>query len=614
MAIDIICTVSFQNLEQTTRIIVVEIVMFVTSIGIAYYFHPPLARRFSLAIHSLIMIEIALGVGQVLLPLKILLCLVLAYSVSLVLVMLPFPRLASDELLDRYQQSLLTLSDVFGDIIRCYLSTEPIAPQVLQTQVSSQLEAVSKSLTVMRRLQNEMRMECSLFQFLFPMSMGVGNPVVADPDRIEQLYWIDQNLFTTVSTLHYSSYHAAFVHFLHDAFIQLSHEQSSYMRMLGSPNNCEVTKQRVDECRKRLDEAMAEAWAAFSRGRQSLYGLGGSDNSHSAENVRAAAERRKRRHSISLAAMQQQRQHSDGDINAAANGEPQDSLRLLVKEELRADSTPRSTSSFSSSSLFHTTSDVFLRNTFFFYLSRFHHAMHLLPLDNAVLDVDPTVVKQPSATSQPTTASSSSTPATTCSSWPRKRFVLSHLFRDHIRNPFSWSLLGLHPVRDFLYLFVAAGEFVRHPTVDWGWLRSSIKISLIICVASLIAVIPQIGATTICQTLQTWESALRGRSQDCWDGVVVSHSAVCLHGLLSSSQCLLGGFHCRHPHIRQRGRAVAGQSRQDETRKSGHTIQYNTKIHSRKTADLTDWFHACWLLLWLSRERSIVSSVHCWAG
>ena len=49
------------------------------------------------------------------------------------------------------------------------------------------------------------------------LSMGVGSPVIADPDRIEQLYWIDRNLLKTLSTLHYSSYHAAFVHYLSDA-------------------------------------------------------------------------------------------------------------------------------------------------------------------------------------------------------------------------------------------------------------------------------------------------------------------------------------------------------------------------------------------------------------
>ena len=506
VAIDMIVTGSqVRSLSQTHRIIVVEIVMFVTSIGLAYYFHPPLARRFSLAIHSLIMIEIALGVDQVILPLQILLCLVLAYCVSLVLVSLPFPRLARDELLDRYQQSLLTLSDVFDEVVQCYLSTEPIAPQVLHAQVSSQLESVFKSLTAMRRLQSEKNMESNIFSLLSPMSMCVGNPVLADPDRIEQLYWIDRNLLKTLSTLHYSSYHAAFVHFLRDALHNLSHEQSTYLKMFGTADSCMVSKTRLDESRQRLDEAMTEAWHAYTRGRQSLYGLGVSGHKHSADNVRAAAERRKRRHSIGQGVAVHSH-HMESDTEAPASVEPQESLRLLVKEEMRADKHPTVASS-DPPVLFHTTMDVFARSTFMFYIARFHHALHLLPLDNEVLAIH-TTIKPQSTTSSPADFQPSS--------WPRKRFALHRLVHHHIRHPLQWSLLGLHPLRDFLYLFEVAWEFVRRPSIDWNWFRSSVKISLIICVASLIAVIPQIGATTICQyySTQCWPQVylLAGRT------------------------------------------------------------------------------------------------------
>ena len=113
------------SLSQVNRIIVVEIVLFITSIGIAYYFHPPLARRFALGINALILVIIALDQDQVVLPLQILLTLVIAFCIAVILITLPFPRLARDELLDRYQQSLLTLSGVFREVIRCYLSTEP---------------------------------------------------------------------------------------------------------------------------------------------------------------------------------------------------------------------------------------------------------------------------------------------------------------------------------------------------------------------------------------------------------------------------------------------------------------------------------------------------------
>ena len=125
--IDVIITAAqVQQLSSTPRIIVSEVLLFVTSTLLAYYFHPPLSRRFSLACHSLILILIADGNTAIYLPFQIFLCFGLSYLISLLLVLIPFPRLAKDELLDRYQQSLTVLSSVFEEIIASYLNTEPM--------------------------------------------------------------------------------------------------------------------------------------------------------------------------------------------------------------------------------------------------------------------------------------------------------------------------------------------------------------------------------------------------------------------------------------------------------------------------------------------------------
>ena len=126
--IDVIITAAqIQQLSSTPRIVVSEVLLFLTSTLLAYYFHPPLSRRFSLACHALILILVANGSNtNIYLPFQILLCFVLSYVISLFLVLLPFPRLASDELLDRYQQSLTVLSTVFQEIIASYLNTEPM--------------------------------------------------------------------------------------------------------------------------------------------------------------------------------------------------------------------------------------------------------------------------------------------------------------------------------------------------------------------------------------------------------------------------------------------------------------------------------------------------------
>ena len=380
------------------------------------------------------------------------------------------------------------------------------------------METVFKSLTVMRRLQAEAAMECSFYSLFFPSSITVGAPVIADPDRIEQLYWIGMNLTTTLSTLHYSSYHAAFIHFLRDAFRHLSSAQSAYLTLLGDPDSsCEVTAERVEECKKRLDTAMAEAWQAYSKARQQLYGYGQADSLHSADHVRAAAGGRpNKRHSIwkEQATRTQHYTHSDDETDFPSNDssdEPQDSLRLLIKAEMQSDSIPHL--STEPPILFHTTSDVFLRSSFFYYITRFHHAMHLLPLDKDVLAISPTTATKPHATpaafhpvASPTSATASAASPTSAaraelstsrSVWPRKRFALRRLFRELIRDPLSWSLLGFHPIRDMMYLIRTFLQFIRSPSIDWQYMRGSIIISFIVCVASLIAVIPQLSSTQV---------------------------------------------------------------------------------------------------------------------
>ena len=125
--IDVIITAAqIQQLADTPRIVVSELLLFVTSTLLAYYFHPPLSRRFSLACHALILVLIANGNTNIYLPFQIFLCFALSHVISFFLVLLPFPRLAKDELLDRYQQSLSVLSTVFVEVISSYLNTEPM--------------------------------------------------------------------------------------------------------------------------------------------------------------------------------------------------------------------------------------------------------------------------------------------------------------------------------------------------------------------------------------------------------------------------------------------------------------------------------------------------------
>ena len=183
----VLIAVGLGGLAENDRIIACEIVLFVTCIILGYYFHPPLARRFSLAMHALILVGVAGGTNEVTYPLKIGLNLALSYALSFLLVLLPFPRLARDELLDRWQQSALCLSNLLQDTIDAWLAVEPIAPMVLHATATSQLESVFISLSNMRRLQTEAALEAEFITLLFPTSISVGAVVVPEPDRIEQV-------------------------------------------------------------------------------------------------------------------------------------------------------------------------------------------------------------------------------------------------------------------------------------------------------------------------------------------------------------------------------------------------------------------------------------------
>ena len=94
----------------------------------------------------------------------------------------------------------------------------------------------------------------------------------------------------------------------------------------------------------------------------------------------------------------------------------------------------------------------------------------------------------------------------TTSSWPRKRFYLQSppVRAAPAQLRCRGRLLGLHPLRDFLGAAYDGVRRVRAEAVGGLGLAALVgqDSALIICVASLIAVIPQIGATTICQQLQ----------------------------------------------------------------------------------------------------------------
>ena len=439
------------SLGLTNRTIAVELILFVTCILLGYVSKQPMARRFSLALHSLLMVQIAHGAAPIYLPLQLMLLFVLSYLISLIMALVPFPRLAKDELLDRYQQVLQSISEVFDELVLAYCETSPTAPTVWSSTVQSQLDSIVKSLTVMRRLQAEVTWEAESFSWTFPSSLSLASRLHPSPERVEAVYWILTNLTHTISSQQFFTYHAAFVHYLRPSLVALSKAQSNYLLTLSSTDPSDLSVQRTVQLREELDRRMEGCWEAFTHARRQVYGYdshgwgghkpdGGED-----ERVKRARDQ------------------------TAVDAE-------LVKTNDRGHSVSPS------SVLYHTSREVFNRSCFLFYISRFHLSLKAITED----------LSTPSSPS-----SSSSTSSTSSTHFGRKWRAIRASMVSTAQHPTSWSLFGLHPLKDFLFFLSSIWQWVQKPTLDVAWLKNSTKMALIVCVAALLALIPSLQSTSV---------------------------------------------------------------------------------------------------------------------
>ena len=437
------------SLGLTNRTIAVELILFFTCIFLGYFHTAPMARRFSLALHSLLMIQLAHDAAPIYLPLQVMFMFVLSYLISLIMTLLPFPRLAKDELLDRYQQVLQSISEVFEELVSAYCETSPITPVVLSSTVQSQLNSIVKSLTVMRRLQAEVAWEAESFSWIFPPSLSLASRLQPKPERVEAVFWILTNLTHTISTQHYSTYHAVFVHYLRPSLLALSRAQSTYLRYLSSTDPSDLSVQRTVELREELDRRMEACWENFTLARRKVYGYDSQHRGiHKANGGDDPAQRVKSRMAVDVEVMQ-------------------------------LDDSKAGVVSPSSNVLYHTSREVFTRSCFLFYISRFHLSLKAITED----------------LSTPSSPDSSS--LTSSSHFGRKLRAIRTSMASAMLRPSTWSLFGLHPVKDFWFLLCFIWAWLHKPTVEVAWLKNSIKMALIVCIAALLALIPSLQSSSV---------------------------------------------------------------------------------------------------------------------
>ena len=282
-----------------------------------------------------------------------------------------------------------------------------------------------------------------------------------------------RNLLQSLNSLRYTSNHGPFIYYLRDAFREFSSAQREYVQLLCSEQPAVVTQERLDAAKQRLDAAIEQAWVSFSEARTRVYVAKGP-----MEDIeQAQREQLLYRADPYIPKKQPEQQQQQA-------GEPMTFLRR-DSDVLRDTRPPHS---HHAPTLSASTHDVFLRSSFVFYLARFHVALCKVKLRADIL----APLSPPLSSSSPTTTPSS---PSAIQSARRRRFLHTQLTAA-LHEPWSWSILGMHPVRDFFAMLRDGWALVRQPAVDVKWLKSSLKIALIICVASLIAVIPQVETSS----------------------------------------------------------------------------------------------------------------------
>ena len=297
-----------------------------------------------------------------------------------------------------------------------------------------------------------------------------------------QLYWVVRNLLQCLNSLRYTSYHVPFVHFLRDALKEFGSAQSDFLQLVCTDQPALVTQERLDASKKRLDAAMEQVWASFGEARRRLY---------VAKSPMDVGEQTKRE--------QQPLYQADPYTSPKGDQHASEQLTFLIRRESEDMRTARA-HSYHSPALSASTHDVFLRSSFVFYLARFHVALCKVKLKSDVIAPLPHCVSSPTLLSPSTVRSAR-----------RHRLVRTEVIRA-LHQPWTWSIFGMHPFRDFFAMIRAGWAWLRQPAVDLKWLKSSVKISLIICVASLIAVIPQVSTNSaLPNSVWAWSAFIRYR-------------------------------------------------------------------------------------------------------
>ena len=293
--------------------------------------------------------------------------------------------------------------------------------------------------------------------------------------------------------------------FLREPFTAFADAQADFVRALSTDQPSLITAALVDSHFQRLEQVMTTAWERYSQARQFVYGIEEDSHSELLEMLKAEEEGRKRRESSAVGGSRRPSVHW-GEEPLVALQSTTDTLLQHPAAALHPHRTR----------LHHDTNDIFHRSCFLSHHTYTHTVCHLPPCILSAARADRSLLSGAcrvlfsfylqryhsaliSADFHFPTVAASANHADPPPHTPyhAKRQAVSSSIAHHIHHPLSCSLLGLHPLADAVDLVRALAHFVRHRRVDVDWLKASLKVGLIMCVSSVIAVVPALTSTDV---------------------------------------------------------------------------------------------------------------------
>ena len=261
-----ILATGIKTLSTVPLVVAVEAILFLTSLLYCYLFHDLNQKRYILSIHAVVLVQLVNDDAALFFPAQLLLCMTLAALGAIILVCLPYPRLASNELMERWRLAVSSLNEAMGEALSALESGNPAEVRVRLMEARFILASVLQHLPSLWRLQTEVSREAAVFRILFPFSPGFRATTQVDVGRCEEMHWVVANTCQLVEQLHASTTKHWASPACRKAIAAFRQEQSEWLSLISSEDMLAMNEAAVVTGRIRVgavlhavDEAILQA-------------------------------------------------------------------------------------------------------------------------------------------------------------------------------------------------------------------------------------------------------------------------------------------------------------------------------------------------------------------